>query len=131
MRTGEARLFWGKEVTADVLLASACLPQHFWPVEINGEFFLDGAYVCNRRLGRRLKRARHPTSYSFQRDQGSAMSRVSVQPASGRRRLKSRTTLHRAWSCVRWPWRSGCWLNCLTRHRQAVGWRGCARPACM
>lgn len=51
MRPGETRLFSGKEVTADVLLASACLPQHFWPVEIDGELFWDGAYVCNPPLG--------------------------------------------------------------------------------
>jgi NTE family protein len=37
VRTGEARLFWDAEVTADVLLASACLPQIFPPVEIDGE----------------------------------------------------------------------------------------------
>ena len=33
VRTGEARLFRDAEVTADVLLASACLPQLFPAVE--------------------------------------------------------------------------------------------------
>ena len=47
VRTGEARLFWGAEVTADVLLASACLPQLFPPVEIEGEPFWDGGYASN------------------------------------------------------------------------------------
>ena len=47
VRTGEARLFWGAEVTRDVLLASACLPQLFPPVEIEGELFWDGGYACN------------------------------------------------------------------------------------
>jgi NTE family protein len=47
VRTGEARLFWNEEVTADVLLASACLPQLFAPVEIDGEPYWDGAYASN------------------------------------------------------------------------------------
>jgi NTE family protein len=47
VRTGEARLFWGAEVTADVLLASACLPQLFPPVEIEGELYWDGGYASN------------------------------------------------------------------------------------
>ena len=47
VRTGEARLFWGAEVTRDVLLASACLPQLFPPVEIEGELFWDGGYASN------------------------------------------------------------------------------------
>ncbi len=45
--TGEARLFWGAEVTTDVLLASACLPQVFPPVEIEGELYWDGGYASN------------------------------------------------------------------------------------
>ena len=47
VRTGEARLFWDAEVTADVLLASACLPQVFPPVEIEGEAYWDGGYASN------------------------------------------------------------------------------------
>jgi NTE family protein len=47
VRTGEARLFWDAEVTADVLLASACLPQIFPPVEIEGELYWDGGYASN------------------------------------------------------------------------------------
>jgi NTE family protein len=47
VRTGEARLFWDAEVTADVLLASACLPQLFPPVEIDGETYWDGGYASN------------------------------------------------------------------------------------
>jgi NTE family protein len=37
--TGEARLFRDAEVTAEVLLASACLPQLFPAVEIGGEAY--------------------------------------------------------------------------------------------
>ena len=35
------------EVTADVVLASACLPQVFQAVEINGEHYWDGGYMGN------------------------------------------------------------------------------------
>jgi NTE family protein len=47
VRTGEARLFRDAEVTADVLLASACLPQLFPPVAIAGELYWDGGYASN------------------------------------------------------------------------------------
>ena len=47
VRTGEARLFWDAEVSADVLLASACLPQIFPPVDIEGEAYWDGGYASN------------------------------------------------------------------------------------
>ena len=47
VRTGEARLFHGAEVTTEVLLASACLPQVFPPVEIEGELYWDGGYASN------------------------------------------------------------------------------------
>lgn len=47
VRTGDARLFPDAEVTAQVLLASACLPQIFPAVEINGELYWDGGYTSN------------------------------------------------------------------------------------
>ncbi|MDO9710767.1 patatin-like phospholipase family protein [Paracraurococcus lichenis] len=47
VRTGEVRLFWNAEVSADVLLASACLPQIFPPVELEGEAYWDGGYASN------------------------------------------------------------------------------------
>jgi NTE family protein len=47
VRSGEARLFWDTEISADVLLASACLPQLFPPVEIEGELYWDGGYASN------------------------------------------------------------------------------------
>ncbi len=46
-RTGEARLFWGAEVTAEVLLATVCLPQPFPSVEIDCEPYWDGGYASN------------------------------------------------------------------------------------
>ena len=47
VRTGEARLFRDAEVTAEALLASACLPQLFPAVEIDGEEYWDGGYASN------------------------------------------------------------------------------------
>lgn len=45
--TGKIRVFTGSELTADHLLASACLPTIFKAVEIDGEPFWDGGYVGN------------------------------------------------------------------------------------
>jgi NTE family protein len=45
--TGEARLFRDAEVTLEVLLASACLPQLFPAVEIEGEPYWDGGFASN------------------------------------------------------------------------------------
>ena len=47
VRTGAVRLFRGAEVSVDALLASACLPQLFPPVEIEGEAYWDGGYTSN------------------------------------------------------------------------------------
>ena len=47
VRTGQGRVFRNAEVTADVLLASACLPTLFQAVEIGGEAYWDGGYSGN------------------------------------------------------------------------------------
>lgn len=47
VRTGRARIFRNAEITADVLLASACLPTMFQAVEIDGEAYWDGGYAGN------------------------------------------------------------------------------------
>jgi NTE family protein len=47
VRTGAARLLRDAEVTAEALLASACLPQVFPAVEIGGEEYWDGGYASN------------------------------------------------------------------------------------
>jgi NTE family protein len=48
--TGKVRVFTEAEVTADVLAASACLPQLFQAVEIDGEPYWDGGYMGNPAL---------------------------------------------------------------------------------
>jgi NTE family protein len=45
--TGQGRIFREHELTADVALASACLPQLHHAVEIDGEAYWDGGYSSN------------------------------------------------------------------------------------
>jgi NTE family protein len=47
VRTGRGRVFRNPEITADVLLASACLPTMFQAVDIDGEPYWDGGYAGN------------------------------------------------------------------------------------
>jgi NTE family protein len=47
VRTGRGRIFRNAEITADVLLASACLPTMFRAVEIDGEPYWDGGFTGN------------------------------------------------------------------------------------
>jgi NTE family protein len=47
VRTGRGRVFRNADLTADVLLASACLPTMFQAVEIDGEHYWDGGYSGN------------------------------------------------------------------------------------
>ncbi|UVO30361.1 patatin-like phospholipase family protein [Bradyrhizobium arachidis] len=47
VRTGRGRIFRNAEITADVLLASACLPTMFPAIEIDGEPYWDGGFAGN------------------------------------------------------------------------------------
>lgn len=47
VRSGKIRVFETHELSAAVLLASACLPHLFRAVEIDGEAFWDGGYMGN------------------------------------------------------------------------------------
>jgi NTE family protein len=47
VRTGKVRVFKNAEITADAVLASACLPTVFQAVEIDGEAYWDGGYMGN------------------------------------------------------------------------------------
>lgn len=47
VRTGHGRVFRNAEITADVLLASACLPTMFQAIEIDGDAYWDGGYAGN------------------------------------------------------------------------------------
>ena len=50
VRSGKVRVFRDEAVTADAVLASACLPQLFQAVEIDGEHYWDGGYMGNPSL---------------------------------------------------------------------------------
>ena len=47
VHTGRVRVFTGAEVTADAVMASACLPYIFQAVEIDGVPYWDGGYMDN------------------------------------------------------------------------------------
>jgi NTE family protein len=47
VHTGRGRVFRNKEITPEVLLASACLPTMFQAIEIDGEPYWDGGFVGN------------------------------------------------------------------------------------
>lgn len=47
VRTGKVKIFTGKEITVDAVMASACLPTMFHAVEIDGEAYWDGGYMGN------------------------------------------------------------------------------------
>jgi NTE family protein len=50
VRTGALRIFGQQALTADMVLASACLPLIFQAVEIDGEPYWDGGYAGNPSL---------------------------------------------------------------------------------
>ena len=66
VRTGKVKIFTNPEITADAVMASACLPFMFQAVEIDGEAYWDGGYMGNpgsrheSALSVRLRNARRP-----------------------------------------------------------------------
>jgi NTE family protein len=50
VRTGKVKVFTDKEITADCVLASACLPFLYQAVEVDGEHYWDGGYMGNPAL---------------------------------------------------------------------------------
>jgi NTE family protein len=50
VETGKARIFTTPEVSADVVMASSCLPFLFQAVEIEGQHYWDGGYMGNPAL---------------------------------------------------------------------------------
>jgi NTE family protein len=45
--TGRLKVFENKEITPEMILASACLPFLYQAAEINGEYYWDGGYMGN------------------------------------------------------------------------------------
>ncbi len=50
VKTSKSKIFAGKDLTIEALLASACLPYLYKSVEINGEHYWDGSYSANPSL---------------------------------------------------------------------------------
>jgi NTE family protein len=50
VRSGKARVFTNSEISAACVLASACLPNLYRAVEIEGEHYWDGGYIGNPAL---------------------------------------------------------------------------------
>ncbi|MEE3626314.1 patatin-like phospholipase family protein [Nitrospirillum sp. BR 11752] len=50
VETGKVKIFRNRDITIDAVLASACLPQMFQAVEIEGEFYWDGGFMGNPSL---------------------------------------------------------------------------------
>jgi NTE family protein len=50
VRTGKIKLFRGREISVESILASACLPTVYPAVEIDGEAYWDGGYTGNPAL---------------------------------------------------------------------------------
>jgi NTE family protein len=50
VRTGKVKIFRNKDITSDVVMASACLPLMFQAVEIDGVPYWDGGYSGNPAL---------------------------------------------------------------------------------
>ncbi len=55
VKTGLPKIFNAEELTVKSILASACLPYLFKPVEINGEYYWDGGYMGNPPLDPLIK----------------------------------------------------------------------------
>lgn len=50
VKTGMSKVFSGAQVSLDAVMASACLPQMYKAVEIDGEAYWDGGYSANPAL---------------------------------------------------------------------------------
>ena len=85
VHTGRGRIFRNKEITPDVLLASACLPTMFQAIEIDGEPYWDGGYAGNPTISPLVRESEAPAiPFSFR----------SIRANAGRpraRRAKSST----------------------------------------
>ncbi len=50
VRSGKIKVFEDDDLSVDMILASACLPNLFQAVEVNGEFYWDGGFMGNPAL---------------------------------------------------------------------------------
>ena len=50
VESGQAKIFENRQISVEVLLASACIPMMFPAVNIGGRHYWDGGYACNPAL---------------------------------------------------------------------------------
>jgi NTE family protein len=50
VQTGKIRIFHNREISADALMATSCVPTMFQAIEVDGEYYWDGGYVANPAL---------------------------------------------------------------------------------
>lgn len=60
VKTGLPKIFNAEEMTVKSVLASACLPYLFKPIEIDGEYYWDGGYIGNPPLDPLIKNSPSP-----------------------------------------------------------------------
>ena len=109
VRTGQCRIFREHELTADMVLASACLPQLHHAIEIEGEAYWDGGFV-QQPAGRGAGRARpqpDPCSSCGSTRRGDELPRSAPPSATAR---------PRSCSASRWPTSWPSW-------RRSAAWR--------
>lgn len=60
VRTGKGEIFSGERLSADAIMASACLPQLYQAVQIDGEYYWDGGFSGNPALNPLIYRTTCP-----------------------------------------------------------------------
>ena len=113
-QTGDLRIFTRDELTAEAVMASACLPLLFRPVEIDGVPYWDGGYVSNPPLLPFLQ-----TSRQRGRAAGADL------PAAARARRRP-PRARSSDAPARSPSTRRCWRNCAASP-PSTAWR---RPGC-
>lgn len=82
VRTGKIKVFQSPLLTAETVLASACLPPYFQAVEIDGEHYWDGGYLGNPAIYPLIYRKEATTSSSCRSRRSGATSCRPVPPTS-------------------------------------------------
>jgi NTE family protein len=85
VRSGRCRIFRNAELTADAVLASACLPHLNKAIEIEGESYWDGGLTANPPILPLVEHCRSPHILLIQITPATAEESPTTAPAIGRR----------------------------------------------
>ena len=100
-RTARRRVFTNQDVSVDALLASACLPQFFCAVEIDGEPYWDGSLTGNPAFGPLLTKRPNCDLLSSELIRSIVRKRRAACATSLAERLKSKIIRRSGWSSAR------------------------------